>query len=71
MHITDRIVAVLVLGTLTTGLYAGSFIDWDSEDAQQNPLAFLNQKETIRIWYGGRGSDGLYQQRRRSFRGGP
>ncbi len=52
MHITDRIVAVLVLGTLTTGLYAGSFIDWDSEDAQQNPLAFLNQKETIRIWYG-------------------
>ena len=27
MHITDRIVAVLVLGTLTTGLYAGSFID--------------------------------------------
>ncbi len=52
MHITDRIVAVLVLGTLTAGLYAGSFIDWDSEDAQQNPLAFLNQKETIRIWYG-------------------
>ena len=67
MHITDRIVAVLVLGTLTTGLYAGSFIDWDSEDAQQNPLAFLNQ--THLVW--GRGSDGLYQQRRRSFRGGP
>ena len=52
MHITDRIAAVLLVGTLTTGLYAGSFIDWNSEDAQQNPLAFLNQKETIRVWYG-------------------
>lgn len=52
MHITKRIVAVLLVGTLTAGLYGGSLIDWDSEDAQENPLAFLNQKETIRIWYG-------------------
>ena len=43
---------VLLVAALTAGLYAGSFIDWDSEDAQENPLAFLNQKETIRIWYG-------------------
>lgn len=52
MHITKRIVAVLLVGALTAGLYGGSFIDWDSEDVQENPLAFLNQKETIRIWYG-------------------
>lgn len=52
MHITKRIVAVLLVGALTAGLYGGSLIDWDSEDAQENPLAFLNQKETIRIWYG-------------------
>lgn len=52
MHFTKRIVAVLLVAALTAGLYAGSFIDWDSEDAQENPLAFLNQKETIRIWYG-------------------
>ena len=52
MHFTKRIMAVLLVAALTAGLYAGSFIDWDSEDAQENPLAFLNQKETIRVWYG-------------------
>ena len=52
MHITKRIVAVLLVGALTAGLYTGSFIDWDSEDVQENPLAFLNQKETIRVWSG-------------------
>ncbi len=52
MHFTKRIVAVLLVGALAVGLYAGSLIDWDSEDEQENPLAFLNQKETIRIWYG-------------------
>lgn len=52
MHFTKRIIAVLLVGALTVGLYAGSFIDWDSEEVQENPLAFLNQKETIRIWYG-------------------
>ena len=33
MHFTKRIMAVLLVAALTAGLYAGSFIDWDSEDA--------------------------------------
>lgn len=52
MHITKRFLAVLLVGALTTGLYAASLIDWDSEDVQENPLAIFNQKETIRVWYG-------------------
>lgn len=52
MHFTKRFLAVLLVGTLTAGLYGASQIDWDSEDEQENPLAVLNQKETIRVWYG-------------------
>lgn len=52
MHFTERFLAVLLVGTLTAGLYGASQIDWDSEDEQENPLAVLNQKETIRVWYG-------------------
>ncbi len=52
MRFTKRMVAVLLVAALAAGIYAGSFIDWDSEDGQENPLAFLNQKETIRVWYG-------------------
>lgn len=36
---------------LTAGLFAGSLIDWNSEDMGDNPLIF-NHKETIRFWYG-------------------
>lgn len=52
MHFTKRFLAVLLVGALTAGLYGASLIDWDSEDEQENPLAVLNQKETIRVWYG-------------------
>ena len=52
MHFSERFLAVLLVGTLTAGLYCASGIDWDSEDEQENPLAFFNQKETIRVWYG-------------------
>lgn len=52
MHFTKRFLAVLLVGALTAGLYGASLIDWDSEDEQENPLAVLGQKETIRVWYG-------------------
>lgn len=52
MHFSERLLAVLLVGALTAGLYGASQIDWDSEDEQENPLAVLNQKETIRVWYG-------------------
>lgn len=52
MHFSKRFLAVLLVGALTAGLYGASLIDWDSEDEQENPLAVLNQKETIRVWYG-------------------
>jgi len=52
MHFTKRIIAVLLVGALTAGLYAGSLVDQGRENARENPLDFLNQKETIRIWYG-------------------
>ena len=32
MRFTKRMVAVLLVAALAAGLYAGSFIDWDSED---------------------------------------
>lgn len=52
MHMSKRCLAVLLVAVLTLGFYSASLIDWDSEDVQENPLALLNQKETIRVWYG-------------------
>lgn len=52
MRISKRIIAVLLVGLLTAGLLAGSRIAWDSDNEAENPLAFLNHKETIHFWYG-------------------
>lgn len=52
MHISKRIIAVLLVGILTAGLLVGSCIDWNSDNQEENPLAFLNHKETIHFWYG-------------------
>lgn len=52
MRISKRIIAVLLVGLLTAGLLAGSYIAWDSDNEAENPLAFLNHKETIHFWYG-------------------
>ena len=50
MHISKRIIAVLLTGLLTAGLLAGSRIV--SDEQAENPLSFFNHKETIHFWYG-------------------
>lgn len=52
MRFSKRLMSVFLVSVLTAGLFAGSRIDWDSEDIEESSLAFLNQKETIRFWYG-------------------
>lgn len=52
MHFSKRLMSVLLVGTLTAGLFASSLVNWDSEDAQGDSLIFSNHKETIRFWYG-------------------
>lgn len=52
MHFSKRLVSVLLVGTLTAGLFASSLVNWDSEDAEGDSLIFPNHKETIRFWYG-------------------
>lgn len=52
MHFSKRLMSVLLVGALTAGLFAGSLVNWDSEDAEGDSLIFSNHKETIRFWYG-------------------
>lgn len=52
MRFSKRLMSVFLVSVLTAGLFAGSRIDWDSEDIEESSLAFLNQKETIHFWYG-------------------
>ncbi|MDE7224306.1 MAG: sugar ABC transporter substrate-binding protein, partial [Acetatifactor sp.] len=52
MHFSKRFMAVLLVSILTAGLFAGSLIDWDGEDMEDNSLTIFNRKETIRFWYG-------------------
>lgn len=52
MHFSKRLMSVLLVGALTAGLFAGSLVNWDSEDAEGDSLILSNHKETIRFWYG-------------------
>ena len=52
MHFSKRFMAVLMVCVLTAGLFAGSLIDWDSEEIEGSSLEIFNRKETIRFWYG-------------------
>ncbi len=52
MHFSKRFMAVLIVCVLTVGLYAGSLINWDSEEIEGSSLEIFNHKETIRFWYG-------------------
>ena len=50
MHISKRIIAVLLTGLLTAGRLACSRVGRDEE--AENPLSFFNHKETIHFWDG-------------------